>query len=166
MDVTVEEILAEAGTGSVGRPHIAGVLLRKGYVASIQEAFDVWLAQGRPAYFDRERLTPGEAISLAHASGAVAVLAHPTSLRLDPDGLDEFLEELAGLGLDGIECEYGRFKPEERAGYRALAARFGLCATGGSDYHGTYKPDLALGTGLGDLRVPEELLDELEGRRR
>ena len=165
MDVTVEEILEEAGRGSVGRPHIASVLMRKGYVTSIQQAFDDWLADGRPAYLDRERLDPEEAIGLAHASGAVTVVAHPTSLRLDPEALDSFVGDLADMGLDGLECEYGRFAPEVRASYRALAERHGLCVTGGSDYHGTYKPDLALGTGLGDLKVPEELLDRLEARR-
>lgn len=94
----------------------------------------------------------------------MTVLAHPTSLRLETVALEGFLAELAALGLDGIECEYGRFTPEERAGYRALAQRFDLCPTGGSDYHGRYKPDLVVGTGLGDLHVPDELLDDLEGR--
>lgn len=164
LDITVEEILAEAGGGSVGRPHFAAVMVRKGYVPSIQEAFDVWLAKGRPAYLGRDRLTPEEAVSLAHASGALAVLAHPTSLDLEPEPLEKFVAYLSDLGLDGIESEYGRFSPDERAGYRRLAERHGLCPTGGSDYHGRYKPDLALGTGYGDLSVPDEFLEELEGR--
>jgi 3',5'-nucleoside bisphosphate phosphatase len=165
MDVTVDEILAEAGGGSVGRPHIARVLMRKGYVESIQEAFDRWLAKGRPAYFERVRLAPEESIELAHASGAVTVLAHPTSLDLDDGALDGFVAGLVAVGLDGIECEYGRYTPEERRRYRALAARHGLAVTGGSDYHGENKPDLRVGTGRGDLAVPDELLDELEARR-
>lgn len=164
LPVTEEEIAAEAGTGSVGRPHIAAVLVRKGHVGSIQEAFDQWLAYGRPAYFARDRLTPAEAIALAHASGAVAVLAHPTTLGLEPPALEAFVGELTGLGLDGLECEYGRYTPDERASFRALAERFTLCPTGGSDYHGTYKPDLALGTGTGDLAVPDQLLTALEAR--
>jgi hypothetical protein len=165
LDITLEEILAEAGGGSVGRPHFAAVMVRKGYVSSIQEAFDVWLAKGRPAYLGRDRLTPEESIALAHASGAVAVLAHPRYLELEPAALEKFVGELADLGLDGIESDYGRFSPEERAVYRDLATNLGLCPTGGSDYHGRYKPDLALGTGLGDLAVPDELLDALEERR-
>lgn len=164
LGITLEEILAEAGGGSVGRPHLAAVMVRKGYVPSIQEAFDVWLAKGRPAYLGRDRLTPEEAVSLAHASGALAVLAHPTSLELGPEPLEKFVAYLSDLGLDGIESEYGRFSPDERAGYRRLAERHGLCPTGGSDYHGRYKPDLALGTGYGDLAVPDEFLQELEGR--
>ena len=165
VDVTLEEILAEAGGGSVGRPHVAGVLLRKGYVTSVQEAFDQWLAKGRPAYLDRERLLPAEAIALAHASGAVAVLAHPTSLGYDAVELEEFVAGLAADGLDGMECEYGRYPPELRAALWAMAGRLGLAVTGGSDYHGRYKPEIALGSGLGDLAVPDELLDALEARR-
>jgi predicted metal-dependent phosphoesterase TrpH len=165
LDVTLEEILAEAGGGSVGRPHVAGVLLRKGYVSSVQEAFDVWLAKGRPAYLDRDRLLPADAIALAHASGAVAVIAHPTSLGFDGPTLEQFVAGLAADGLDGMECEYGRYPPELRAALGKMAGRLGLAVTGGSDYHGRYKPDLALGSGLGDLAVPDVLLDELEARR-
>jgi predicted metal-dependent phosphoesterase TrpH len=165
MDISVDEVLAEAGEGSVGRPHIAALMVRKGYVDSFPAAFDLWLATGRPAYLGRDRLTPEEVISLAHASGAVAVLAHPTTLGLDRDGAGEFIAALAGAGLDGLECEYGRYPPEERAIWRRLAGELGLCPTGGSDYHGAYKPDLSLGTGLGDLCVPDELLEELERRR-
>ena len=165
LDITLDEIAAEAGGGSVGRPHVAGVLLGKGYVSSVQEAFDVWLAKGRPAYLDRERLLPAEAISLAHASGAVAVLAHPTSLGYEGPALEKFVAGLAADGLDGMECEYGRYTPELRAALRAMADRLGLAVTGGSDYHGRYKPDLAVGSGLGDLAVPDSLLDALEARR-
>jgi hypothetical protein len=164
LDVTLEEILDEAGGGSVGRPHVAGVLLRKGYVSSVQEAFDVWLAKGKPAYLDRERLPPAEAIGLAHASGAVAVLAHPTSLAYSRPALERFIAGLVAAGLDGMECEYGRYTPDLRADLRALADQLGLAVTGGSDYHGRYKPDITLGRGMGDLKVPDELLDLLEAR--
>jgi predicted metal-dependent phosphoesterase TrpH len=165
LDVTLDEILAEAGGGSVGRPHVAGVLLRKGYVTSIQEAFDLWLAKGKPAYLDRDRLLPAEAIDLAHASGAVTVLAHPTSLGFDGTALDAFVAGLAADGLDGLECEYGHYTPELRSTLRQMAARHALAVTGGSDYHGRYKPDIALGTGTGDLNVPDDLLEALEERR-
>lgn len=165
VDVSLDEILEEAGGGSVGRPHVAGVLLRKGYVGSVQEAFDVWLGAGKPAYLDRERLPPAEAIALAHASGAVAVIAHPTSLGFDGPEMERFIAGLAADGLDGMECEYGRYSPELREALRAMAGRHGLAITGGSDYHGRYKPDLALGTGTGDLNVADDLLDALEARR-
>lgn len=165
LDVTLEEVLAKAGTGSVGRPHVAHVLVDKGYVTAIDEAFDRWLAKGRPGYVERARLDALEAIALAHASGAVTVLAHPFSLDLPPDELDSFIAELASAGLDGIEVEYGRYQPDERAALLRLAREHDLCPSGGSDYHGAYKPDLALGTGRGDLHVPDEWLDALEARR-
>jgi 3',5'-nucleoside bisphosphate phosphatase len=165
IDITLDEVLAKAGPGSVGRPHIAGVLMEKGYVGSIQEAFDRWLAKGQSAYFERVRLRPEESIELAHASGGVTVVAHPGSLDLEPGPLDELVGFLAAAGLDGLECEYGRYTPEERTAYAELAARHGLAVTGGSDYHGENKPDLQIGVGRGDLAVPDALLEELEAHR-
>jgi 3',5'-nucleoside bisphosphate phosphatase len=166
VSITVEAVLAQAGPGSVGRPHIARVLMEEGYVASIQEAFDVWLGKGRPAYFERDRLGPEDAIDLTHASGGVCAIAHPGSLGLADDTLDAFVGELSDAGLDGLECEYGAYPPQERAPLHKLAERHGLAPTGGSDYHGGNKPDLSVGTGRGDLRVPDEYLTELEARRR
>ena len=165
LDVSIDEVLDVAGGGSVGRPHVAAVLMEKGYVTSIQDAFDRWLAKGRPGYVERDRLHPDEAIELAHASGAVAVAAHPFSVVDDADALDRFIAELAALGLDGIEVEYGRYDADQRTELARVAARHGLAPSGGSDYHGAYKPGLAVGTGLGDLNVPDAWLDDLEARR-
>jgi predicted metal-dependent phosphoesterase TrpH len=140
-------------------------MMRAGYVESIDDAFDRWLARGRPAYVERGRLSPDEAIRLAHEARAVTSLAHPGSLDLVGEALETFVAGLAGDGLDGLECEYARYSPDERAAYRALAERHALTPTGGSDYHGAYKPDLRLGVGRGDLDVPDEWLDALEARR-
>lgn len=163
--VTIEEIEAEAGAQGAGRPHVAAVLVRKGVVSSVQEAFDEWLAKGRPAYVERRRLGVGEAVALVHASGGVAVLAHPLSLGLDGPELDAALEEMVAMGLDGLEAIYGRYPPEARAALASVARRYDLTVTGGSDYHGTYKPDLRVGVGQGDLAVPDDVLDALEARR-
>jgi predicted metal-dependent phosphoesterase TrpH len=164
LPVTYDEIMAEAGGMGAGRPHIAGILVRKGVVSSVQEAFDQWLAKGRPAYLDKERLAAAAAIRLAVASGAVPVLAHPFSLGLDGPGTESTVAELAGYGLGGVEAIYGRYSPEERAAVAAIAGRHRLAVTGGSDHHGTYKPDLRVGVGRGDLDVPDSLLDELRAR--
>jgi predicted metal-dependent phosphoesterase TrpH len=166
IDISIDEVLEEAGTGAIGRPHVAAVLVRKGVVDTIDEAFERWLAKGRPAYVERKRLGPEEAIDLAHASGAVTSLAHPGSLALDDVALEHFVSRLAAAGLDGLECEYARYSPEQRAVYRAVAARHHLVATGGSDYHGAYKPDLSVGVGRGDLAVPDDVVAQLEARRR
>lgn len=164
LPVTYEEIQAEAGGMGAGRPHIASILVRKGVVGSIQEAFDVWLAKGRPAYMDKERLAPEVAVRLAVASRGVPVLAHPLSLGLCPADTSATVGELAGYGLAGVESIYGRYSPAERSAMAVLAGRHRLVATGGSDHHGTYKPDLHVGVGRGDLEVPDSVLDELRDR--
>jgi 3',5'-nucleoside bisphosphate phosphatase len=165
LPVTLEEVEEEAKGSGIGRPHVAAVLVRKGVVGSIQEAFDRYLAKGQPGYVEKVRLYPAEAIRIARQSGAVPVLAHPLSLGLEPGPLEGLVDELAAEGLAGIEAIYGRYSPEERAGLADLAKRHGLVATGGSDHHGTYKPDLQVGTGRGDLHVPDETLEELAARR-
>jgi len=162
LPLTIEEIVEQAGGGSVGRPHIAAVMMARGYVPDIRTAFDLWLGSGRPGYVGRARLDPGEAIGLARESGAVPVLSHPHTLGITTAGeMAAVLGPLADAGLVGLEAMYSSYRPHERDGYAHLARRFGLIPTGGSDYHGTYKPGLALGTGYGDLVVPGSVLDEL-----
>src|SRR3954469_7467116 len=102
--ITMEEVEQAAGGGVIGRPHIAAVLLRKGYVSSIKQAFDKYLGQGAPAYFDRDRPTPKRGIELIRQSGGVAVLAHPVQLRTENDAqLERTIKDLVDLGLAGIE---------------------------------------------------------------
>ena len=162
MPITLEEVLEESGGGTVGRPHIAAVMLRKGYVESIAEAFDEWLGAGKPAYAHRPRLIPEEAIGLARESGGVPVLAHPHTLGINRSHeMSELLVRLRSAGLVGLEATYSAYQRHEREGYADLARRFGLIVSGGSDYHGSYNPNLELGTGYGDLVVPEEVVDEL-----
>jgi predicted metal-dependent phosphoesterase TrpH len=164
LPVTYDELMEEAGGMGAGRPHIARILVRKGVVGSIQEAFDVWLAKGKPAYLDKERLAPEVAVRLAVESGAAPVLAHPLSLGLSPAETEATIAGLAGCGLVGIEAIYGRYSPSERSALTAVARRNQLVTTGGSDYHGTYKADLQVGVGLGDLEVPDSVLDDLRER--
>ena len=141
-------------------------MMARGYVPDIRTAFDEWLGTGKPAYVSRVRLPPEEAIRLAGESGAVTVLAHPHTLEIHTAReMSELLERLTAAGLTGLESYYGSYRQHERDGYAALARRFGLVASGGSDYHGRYKPGLDLGTGYGDLRIPMRILEELESRR-
>ena len=148
----------------MGRPHVAAVLVRKGLASSIQEAFDRFLAKGRPGYVDKERPLPAEAIRLALASGGIPVLAHPLSLGLQAAALDRGVAELVEFGLVGLEALYGRYTAEERNALAEMAQEHDLVATGGSDHHGTYKPDLQVGVGRGDLCVNDEVLDGLRHR--
>ena len=160
-DVTYDEVVTEAGGGVVGRPHVAGVLVHKGYVGSVAEAFDRFLGEGRPAYSPRQRLTAEEAISLARSSAAVPVVAHPHTLNLRAAEFADSFTELVELGLGGIESYYAEYSPEMRLRLAQICSELGVVATGGSDYHGRYKPELHVGIGKGDLRVPDEAFDGL-----
>ncbi|HWP44289.1 MAG TPA: PHP domain-containing protein, partial [Blastocatellia bacterium] len=150
MDVSYEEVRALAGNEVVGRPHFARVMLEKGYVESIQDAFNRFLAKGAAAYVEKKRLSPAESIDLIHAAGGVAVLAHPYQLKLSDEETDRMIGELAEMGLDGVEAIYSRHSEAQREMYSQMAARYGLLVTGGSDYHGSYKPDISIVKGLGD----------------
>jgi predicted metal-dependent phosphoesterase TrpH len=162
MDITIAEVLDEAGSGSVGRPHIAAVMMSKGYVPDISTAFDEWLGAGRPAYVGRDRLEPEEAIALARESGAVPILCHPHTLSITTaPAMAELLTRLRGAGLIGLEALYSSYRRHERAGYADLARRFDLVPSGGSDFHGKYKPDLEIGSGYGDLVIDGSILEEL-----
>ena len=163
--ITYEEVLEEARGQGVGRPHFAAVLVRKGVVGSVQEAFDTYLAKGSPAYVSKARVEPATVVDLATRSGGVTSLAHPLSLGLEPAQLRRELQRLAELGLAGVECHYGRYDPATRADLVSMAEEVGLVATGGSDFHGTYKPDLSVGTGTGDLDVPDRVVAQLAARR-
>jgi hypothetical protein len=165
--VDYDAMVAEAGgEAGLGRPHFARALVRAGAVESIDDAFDRFLADGKAAYVPKSRLSPADVARLAVASGGIAVLAHPLTLGLDPSALERLVAELAEAGLGGIEAIYGRYTTDQRRGLRRMAKRLGLAATGGSDYHGTFKPDLEVGTGMGDLDVPDSALEDLAARCR
>lgn len=164
-DINYDEVARLAGNQIVGRPHFARVMVDKGYAQSIQDAFDRFLKKEAPAYVEKARLSPADSIALIHEAGGAAVLAHPYQLNLSSYELvDELVAELAHLGLDGVEAIYSRHTPSQRASFAEIATRHGLLVTGGSDYHGSYKPDISLVTGLGDLEVPYELLEALKDR--
>ena len=133
--VSPQEILALAESGTIGRPHIAQVLVRKGYAASIREAFDRYIGEGKPAYAPRSKLTPVEAIRIITSAGGLAALAHP--------GLwhgDELIPQLAAWGVVGIEVYAPNHTADQVARYRDTARSLGLIAIGGSDFHGWGDP--------------------------
>ncbi len=165
IEISMAEVAAEAGRGVVGRPHFAGVMMNKGYVESVAEAFDHYLAAGRPAYAPRKTLEAGEAITLARESAAVPVVAHPHTVGLRASEVATGLQDLVRQGLGGMESYYGEYSPEMRHRLSDICDELGIVATGGSDYHGRYKPDLQIGVGRGDLRVPDEVLDRLVAAR-
>lgn len=162
LDVTYEEVRALAGTDAVGRPHIARLLMNKKYVTSAKDAFDRYLADGRPAYVARELPNPADAIAWIRAAGGVAVLAHPTWAKVYGEGLTTLLTTLKAAGLGGIEVHYSTHTKRQTTEYLDLAKRLDLLVTGGSDFHGVTKPDIEVGTGRGDLKVSEKLLDPIK----
>ena len=153
----VQALAREQGTGIIGRPHIAQALLRKGYVKSIQDAFARYLRQGAPAYVRRDRLPAVEAIAAIHHAAGLAVLAHPVQLGCaDDDELEHVVKRLKDLGLDGIETRHGDHRPADVQRFEALAVRFALLTSGGSDFHGRRKA-----VELGSQRVPFNVYERL-----
>jgi len=167
MDITLNDVLDDTAEKQVGRPHIARVMVRKGIVGSIDEAFDRYLSRNRPAYVDKYRVPCPKAIEIIKQAGGIPVLAHPFLLsRNDNPSITRLVSSLKDMGLMGIEVYYPQHPPEIVAVYTRLALRFGLLETGGSDFHGALTPDVRMGCGKGDffvpLRVYEKLIAALE----
>ncbi len=160
-----EDDLAEVSSaGAIGRPHIGEALRRRGYVGSIAEAFELLLRRGGPAWVDRRRVSLAAAIRLLTDSGGLPVLAHPGLIRVDAAGLERIVAAAAGMGIVGLECHYPRHDAATERRCLDLCARYGLAATGGSDYHGSIKPDVALGADADGAGFPDSLLADLERR--
>ena len=165
LDLTYEEVVAEAGGTGVGRPHFAAVLAKKGYVSDIKDAFERFLAEGRPGYVARKRLDAVAAIEMARQSGAVPVIAHPHTLGVSAEDYESAFRDLTEVGLGGIEAYYAEYEPALRAHLADVCRDLGVVPTGGSDYHGTYKSGIEIGYGRGDLEVPDETVELLEEAR-
>ena len=157
IDITLEQVLAEVGTGTPGRPHVASALIKNGSAATVDEAFDKHLAKGRPGYVDKYRIDCTRGLELIQGAGGVAVLAHP--YLLEDDHLMNLLDILVPLGLKGIEAYYSHHGPDDVARYLELALKYNLLVTGGSDFHGDIIPSIQMGTGTGDLFVPYSVFD-------
>lgn len=152
--------IRKAASGSINRAHIAGELLRLGYVESVRHAFEALLDVKHGYYHPPKRMTSFEAIAFIKSLGAVAVLAHPL-LTMDEAMLRAFLPRAVAVGLDAMETEYSTYDEEATRLARTIAKEFGLRRSGGSDFHGDRKPDIRIGVGRGSLAVPASLLDEL-----
>ena len=134
------------GPAVIGRLHIAEALRRRACVRSVQDAFAKYLRDGGPAYVDKERLAPGQVIDAIVASGGLAVLAHPAQLQCDNRAqLERIVRELLAQGLEGLEVYHSDHNPAQTREFLDLAGRLGLCVTGGSDFHGSPKPQATLG---------------------
>lgn len=153
MPIELKRVLEIAGEATVGRPHVARALLERHHVASVQEAFDLWLGNGKPADVNREKLEPADAIRLIHDNGGVVFVGHPVFIS---DNYPAAVEQLAAWGVDGVETYYKHYDAETVAAHAALAARLGLATSGGSDYHGLGNPD---DREIGDIPFGDDHVD-------
>ena len=161
-DISYAEI-RERGNGYINRAHIAAELTKKGYTESAQDAFKKLLNPSRGFYQPPQKLLAYDIIRFIKSIGAAAVLAHPF-LNLDEAGLRAFLPEAIDCGLDGMEVLYPKYKPEQTVLAERIAEEFGILGSGGSDFHGDNKPDIAMGSGRGTLAVPTEYMLKLRQR--
>jgi predicted metal-dependent phosphoesterase TrpH len=161
VSITLED--AEVyGRNQVGRPHFARVLLEKGCVSNMQEAFDVYLADEAQAGVERDEPALDEGIRRIKESGGMASLAHPIRLPQRGADLERMVEQLLEAGLEGIEVFHSEHSPDDCAEFAAIARRFGLVPTGGTDYHGDNKPGIRLGRGIdGNVHLPYRFLEEM-----
>ena len=163
LDLSIDEVNQIAGKGLLGRPHIARLMVKKGYAHSINDAFDNYLGKGKPAYIDKFRVDTPQAIMLIDAAGGLPVLAHPYLLETESEKeLEDLLVMMKAMGLKGLEVYYPDHPPEYTEQYIELARKYGLLLTGGTDFHGSLKPEIQMGTGKGDFFVPYEIYEKLQ----
>ena len=143
------------------RAHFAAALLRKGYVQTRDEAFAKYIGAGKPAYVPREHFTAKECIEMIHHAGGLAVLAHPKLYGYSNNEVTQVLKDLKQKGLDGVECLYSTHSKDEVAHLLQVCLNLKLFPTGGSDFHGDNTPNLDIGTGYGELKIPFDLLEAL-----
>jgi len=163
MSISFERVREIAGEGAIGRPHVAQALVEAGYVENLKEAFDRYLSRSGPAYADRFKLTPTEAVELIRQAGGMPVLAHPMYISRDADfDLSRFVHDLREVGLVGIECYYSDAAPEVVRDLVKVAREFNLIPTGGTDFHGpgVYAAE------LGDRDIPAESIERMREWRR
>ena len=158
----LEQVEAEVGQGTAGRPHIAKALIKMGVVNSVDEAFDAYLAKGRAGYVEKYRIDCHRALTLIREAGGVPVLAHPFLIRPCPGhGVAELVKTLCQKGLAGIEAYYPKHTPDFTEALLNLARQHDLIVTGGTDFHGDLTPGIEMGSGYGDLFVPYRIYEAL-----
>jgi len=160
--ISLEEVRQTVGEGQMGRPHIAYTMMKKGFVKSVDEAFDKYLGAAKPAYVDKERIGCEDALKLIRNAGGVAVLAHPGLLNIaDESRLEKLMQDLIDMGMGGMEVYYPEHSPEQIRRYTELAKKYSLLITGGTDFHGSVTPEIKMGSGKGELFIPYQLYEKL-----
>ena len=163
IEISYDELSEFAAGSIITRAHFAGIMLKKGYITSINEAFDRLIGDRCPAYIPRELPDYITSINMIRSAGGIAVLAHPLLYKINTKGLENMVSELAAASLTGIEAYYSTHSPSDTKYIKKLAQQNRLLLSGGSDFHGSNKKNLVLGTGYGSLDVPADLIDTLKG---
>ncbi|MCD8091110.1 MAG: PHP domain-containing protein [Clostridiales bacterium] len=164
-DLTYDDLVSVSGGKVITRAHFARLLQEKGYVKSKDEAFGKYIGPGKPGYVKRDVLSAKDAIALIKKGGGLAVIAHPFMYGFNETGLETMAADFAGWGADGIECYYSTHSKSDTILALSLAETYGLLPSGGSDFHGENKPGLNLGSGYGELEVPEKILKDLRVKK-
>ena len=162
IEIEYEDLIREFPDAVITRSHYAQYMHQHGYIKTLREAFDRYIGDHGPCFVPREKITPVQAVELIRDVGGLSILAHPILYRMSDSALSALVQELKDVGLDGTEAIYCTYSPGEELAIRALAKRFGLLISGGSDFHGDAKPGLELGTGYGKLAIPEAILENMK----
>ncbi len=158
IDLTMEELQHGNPNSIITRAHFARVLVEKGICRTKDEAFDKYLGIGCTFYLPKPQVTPEHVLSMICKAGGVAILAHPYSYHFSRSEVEALLDNLIPLGLSGMECYYSTYDMGQTQELRSIALSRNLLVSGGSDFHGAVKPDISIGVGRGNLRIPEKLL--------
>lgn len=164
--VSYEALTAEFPDCVITRAHYARYLLNHGYVKSLSEAFERYIGDHAPCFVPRKKITPMRAVEIIRKAGGFPILAHPMLYHMGTTQLEKLVTSLKEIGLMGIEAIYSTHTPSDERKIRALAQKYDLCISGGSDFHGTAKPGLDLGTGYGKLFVPYDVLTTIKEKKR
>lgn len=162
IDITVEKMREVDRDAVLTRAHFAKYMVAHGYVKTNQDAFTKYLNSDSPYYVPREYLKPEEAIGLIHQAGGLAILAHPLLYKYSLEGVEKLVAYLVDFDLDGLEVIYSANMGFDEGRLRHIANKYNLSITGGSDFHGSAKPNIKLGVGKGNIRVPYSILEDLK----
>ncbi len=163
--ISYDELTKEFPDCVITRSHYAEYMLRKGYIQNMKEAFDRYIGDECPCFVPRKKISPMRAVEIILKAGGFPILAHPLLYHMSRERLEKLVSTLKEIGLQGLEAYYCTYSPSEEREMHALAAKYDLCVSGGSDFHGSAKPGLDLGVGYGKLHIPEDVLEKIKRRR-
>ena len=161
IDINYDDFRDFVGCRTITRDHFAAFLVAGGYVKDRVQAYEQYLGKGRPCYMPQYKIKAYDAVKLIQSAGGIPVVAHPKQYRLNPSGYIQLFTVLSSFGVKGIEAIYPTHTHEEEAFFTQKAKELGMFITGGSDFHGVLKPEIDMGTGVGNLMIPDEILENL-----